>query len=198
MTGQLANHEQLPFQRFRIQPVGCTNEQHFHVWRKIASCLADVGTIEVNGHGTPAKQCLTLLADQFFDGGFARGSLCLVLWQKDDSCAVVAGVRQFNADVFFGDAFQKAGGQPRQHACTVTRVFFATTCAAVIHMSQNTIGIHDDRSRPLAFDMSDETNATVLMLIGGVVQAGGLRSPERRTHGSWILVASNVFHVASL
>jgi hypothetical protein len=64
----------------------------------------------------------------------------------------------------------------------------------MVHVSQDTIGIVDDLTRSLTFDMSDKANAAVVVFIPRIIQTCGFRRAVRWLERSWILIAANVFH----
>ena len=61
--------------------------------------------------------------------------------------------------------------QRGQNARTVARVRFAAASAAVVHVAQNFLGIDENLMAAFALDVSDETHAARIMLVGRVVQS---------------------------
>jgi hypothetical protein len=62
-------------------------------------------------------------------------------------------------------------GQPRQDACTVSRVLFVALPAAVIHAAVHVLRIGNDAAAGTTFNVANETYAAAIMLRAGVVKA---------------------------
>jgi hypothetical protein len=61
-------------------------------------------------------------------------------------------------------------GQGSENARSIARVRFATARAAVVHIAQHFPGVEHNLMASLALDVRDETHATRIMFVSGVVQ----------------------------
>ncbi len=169
-AGSLADEVQLAFERGLVDSVGGRDEQLLHVRFAGAGRRADVRHVRPLRHVPPAEQLLAVLRDQIVDDLLARLSLGGIAWKENDAGRIAANFWQRYAQFVFGDAHTELVRQRGQHARTVAGVLFTTAGAAVLHVSQDAVGVLDDAVRAHALDVRNEPHAAVFVLVAGVVQ----------------------------
>lgn len=141
VTGHLADHEQLTFQRVLIKAVGRTDEQHFHPRFGIAGGRADIRGIGSLRDLAPAEQLLALGGDQLINDPLELLACRIVLREEDQPGPVLALLGQGNAEFVLRDLAEEAVGQGGEHAGTVTGIFLASAGTAMRHVPQDAVGI---------------------------------------------------------
>jgi hypothetical protein len=87
---------------------------------------------------------LSLLSNELLDGLLAERSLLFILRKEHDPGAVLPRLWQIDTDIFLSDSREELMRQRGQHPGAVAGVGFAAARAAMIHVSQNSVGvIHD-------------------------------------------------------
>ena len=170
-TGLLANHIKLAFKRIALDPVGCTDEQHFDVRFASEGGRADICRISVLGHIAPSDQGLARLLDQFSDRCLTGFSLRLVGGQEHQSGGKTARFGQIDIQVSLGNFSQKIMRQSTKDSGAVSGIGLTTTGPAVVHVLQDCIGIQYDLMARHTFDLRDKTDAARILFECRIVQA---------------------------
>ncbi|MGV2334859.1 MAG UNVERIFIED_CONTAM: hypothetical protein LVR18_12320 [Planctomycetaceae bacterium] len=89
---------------------------------------------------------------------------------------------------------RKRCGVRREHPGAVAGVGFTATGTPMIHAPQNRGRVLHDLVAAHTFNMSDKADAAVFVLKLRIVEPRCFRCTVRRTVGSRILIAADVFH----
>ena len=143
-----------------------------HAWHHRARRVADVGRVDRDV--TPSHDALTLLPADGLERRLARGPLVGVRGQEDHPHAVAAPTRHVPAK---GEplALEEAVGELQQDACAVAGVGIAAARTAVGEAAEHLERLLHDRPALVSAKVSDEADATRVVLGARVVETESAR-----------------------
>jgi hypothetical protein len=147
---------------------GLGDEQLGEVRHDRAGGRADVGAVRVDRQLAPAEDGQALLGGQAGDVLDARGALGLVDGQEGDADGVLAHRRQVEVDL----GAQQRVGDLREDAGAVAGVRLGAGRTAVVEVVQGGQPRGHDLPRGTTLHVGDEGDATGVLVVGRVVQAG--------------------------
>ena len=183
MARPLANDKQLPLKRLLIEAISCCDDRLIEVGHRAAGSRTDVGTIRVDGQFPPADKLLPLLIDHPIHDRAAFCPFGRLRRHKENTAAVEAPSWELRPKFLPGNPLEQFVWESCQHAGTVAGVVLAATAATVLHVLKHAVGIVDDLTGTLAFDVGDEADTARVVLVGGVVEAAGVGKSEGTRHG---------------
>ena len=139
---------------------------------------AEIGAPGVMRQLPPAEALLSLFRDDCLDAFLAHAPLGRVARQEHVAGAVPAGLGQRSAERGQRDAREQLVRQGRQDAGAVTGVGLVADPTTVVHAAVDVPGVVDDSAARPPLDVTDEADATALVLETGVVESMGRRQPR--------------------
>jgi hypothetical protein len=175
VAGRLADHVELTFQRVRGHDVAATANEDLADHRLGGAHGRGHRHIAVHRHVAPAQHDLAFEAHGAFQLLLARQARGVFLRQEDHAHAVFAGGRQLHA--LLGHLFAvELVRDLDQDAGAIAHQRVGTHGTPVVQVLKDLQTLRNDLVGFLALDMRHHADAAGVMLVGGVVQALGLRA----------------------
>ena len=159
----LSNQIKFAFKCERIEPFGCRDKHLLNLGFCKPSGRTDVREVSGLRYIAPTDERLAFGGDEAIQCLLAIFPFYYILRQKDVADGVLASRWELNPEIGFANSPNKFVGHANQNACAIASVRFASTCASVIHIHQNRIGINNNLVAWLPFDVGDETNTTGIL-----------------------------------
>ena len=128
----------------------------------------------VDWHVAPAEHAAPALRNDALDQRLGLGAVCFVRRQEHHADAVGTRFRQANADAAARTPEERMGNL-NEHSRAVARVRVGGDGASMGEVLEQLQGALDDLRRALALYMSDESNATTVVLVRWIVQTFAAR-----------------------